>query len=173
LGALQVALNNGGTTTLAQPQQCIGYQGDPAAPSAALLKHNGLHIEIQIDRQHRIGSTDPAGIKDVFMEAALTTIQDCEDSVAAVDAADKVVAYRNWLGLMKGTLSETFQKDGSNLTRTLHADREYQSINQSVSGNTLTLPGRSLLLVRNVGHLMTSEDRKSTRLNSSHVKNSY
>src|SRR5690606_41435784 len=83
------------------------------------------------------------------------------------------VAYRNCLGLMKGTLSETFQKDGSNLTRTLHADREYQSINQSVSGNTLTLPGRSLLLVRNVGHLMTSEDRKSTRLNSSHVKNSY
>ncbi|WP_108125017.1 malate synthase G [Saccharospirillum mangrovi] len=151
-GDLVVELVDGRETSLANPQQCVGFQGDPENPSAILLRNNGLHIEIQIDHKSRVGSTDAAGVKDLCIEAALTTIMDCEDSVAAVDADDKVEVYRNWLGLMRGTLSDTFQKDGQSVTRTLADDREYQGLD----GRPLTLPGRSLMFVRNVGHLMTT-----------------
>ncbi|GAB5453350.1 MAG: malate synthase G [Halioglobus sp.] len=151
-GALQVEQANGASATLAEPGQLRGYRGDASAPSAVLLRHHGLHIEIQIDREHAVGSTDAAGVKDVLMEAALTTIQDCEDSIAAVDAEDKVVAYRNWLGLMRGTLEDSFQKGGSTMTRRLKPNRDYIALDDS----RLTLPGRSLLFIRNVGHLMTT-----------------
>jgi len=151
-GELQVALKSGKTTSLQQRSALVGYNGDAAAPSSILLRHNGLHIDIQIDRAHSIGSTDAAGIKDIVLESALTTIQDLEDSVAAVDGEDKALAYANWLGLMQGTLSETFVKDGKSLTRTLSGDRSYTALD----GSALTLPGRSLLFVRNVGHLMTT-----------------
>jgi malate synthase len=152
-GALQVALLDGQTVSLSQPEQLAGFTGAAESPDSVLLCHNGLHIEIQIDPSSPIGATDAAGVKDLCLEAALTTIQDCEDSVAAVDAEDKVVVYSNWLGLMRGDLTDTFQKGGQNLTRTLNADREFTA----PDGSTLTLPGRSLLFVRNVGHLMTNE----------------
>lgn len=151
-GALQVALVGGSVTGLANPAQCVGYQGPAQSPTAILLRNNGLHIEIQIDPQHPIGKTDAAGVKDLLVEAALTTIMDCEDSIAAVDAEDKVEVYRNWLGLMRGTLEDTFAKDGAMLTRRMNADRQYTA----VTGEPLTLHGRSLLFIRNVGHLMTS-----------------
>jgi len=152
-GALVVALTDGGTTGLQDPAQFVGYTGDSAAPSGVLLRHNGLHIEILIDRAHPIGKTDAAGIADVTMEAAITTIQDCEDSIAAVDATDKVVAYRNWLGLMNGTLADTFEKNGQMMTRKLNPDRSFTK----PGGGTLWLGGRSLMLVRNVGHHMYTD----------------
>jgi len=150
-GKLVVALKGGSNTGLRDDAQLIGYQGDASAPTAILLKHNGLHFEIQVDASTPVGQTDAAGVKDVLMEAALTTIMDCEDSVAAVDADDKVVVYRNWLGLMKGDLSESVSKGGQTFTRTMNPDREYAAPN----GGSVTLHGRSLLFVRNVGHLMT------------------
>ncbi|ERO63154.1 malate synthase G [Pseudomonas piscis] len=150
-GKLVVTLKGGGSSGLRDDAQLVGYQGDAAAPTAILLKHNGLHFEIQIDAASPVGQTDAAGVKDLLMEAALTTIMDCEDSVAAVDADDKVVIYRNWLGLMKGDLAEEVAKGGNTFTRTMNADREYTG----VDGSSLKLHGRSLLFVRNVGHLMT------------------
>jgi len=150
-GTLIVSLKGGSNSGLRDDAQLIGFQGDTAQPIAILLKHNGLHFEIQIDASTPVGQTDPAGVKDVLVEAALTTIMDCEDSVAAVDADDKVVIYRNWLGLMKGDLAEEVAKGGKTFTRTMNADRVYTG----VDGKDVTLHGRSLLFVRNVGHLMT------------------
>ena len=150
-GKLLVSLKSGSSTGLQNAAQLIGFNGDSAAPTGILLKHNGLHFEIQIDASTPVGQTDAAGVKDVLMEAALTTIMDCEDSVAAVDAEDKVVIYKNWLGLMKGDLAEEVAKGGSSFTRTMNPDRVYTA----VDGSALTLHGRSLLFVRNVGHLMT------------------
>ncbi|SIT66023.1 malate synthase [Ectothiorhodosinus mongolicus] len=150
-GALHVTTADGQAVALANPAQFLGYQGDAQNPSAVLLEKNGMRLELQFDSTSAIGKTDSAGIKDVLMEAALTTIMDCEDSVAAVDADDKVLVYRNWLGLMKGTLTARFQKGGQTLDRAMHEDREYQAPN----GGSLTIPGRSLMFIRNVGHLMT------------------
>ncbi|MBJ2316952.1 MULTISPECIES: malate synthase G [Pseudomonas] len=150
-GKLIVSLKGGSNSGLRDDAQLIGFQGPAAEPIAILLKHNGLHFEVQIDASTPVGQTDAAGVKDVLMEAALTTIMDCEDSVAAVDADDKVVIYRNWLGLMKGDLAEEVAKGGQTFTRTMNPDRVYTG----VDGSDVTLHGRSLLFVRNVGHLMT------------------
>ncbi len=147
-GKLVVRLDDGKQATLKEPSRLVGYVGEPACPSAILLKHNGLHVEIQFDHNHTIGKSDAAGIKDVVLESAVTTIQDFEDSVAAVDAEDKAAVYSNWFGLMTGSLTVALEKNGRKLTRTLNDDRVYTQPN----GATLTLPGRSLLLVRNVGH---------------------
>ena len=152
-GKLTVRLAGGAETNLVEPEKFVGYLGAAAAPRAVLLSNNGLHIEVQLDREHPIGRTDAAGVRDVVLESALTTIQDFEDSVSAVDAADKAVVYGNWLGLIKGDLQETFVKGGRTVTRTLQPDRIYTG----PSGGTRTLPGRSLLFARNVGHHMFTD----------------
>jgi malate synthase len=152
-GRLIVTFDDGRESTLAQPQQFVGYTGDAAAPRSLLLSNHGLHIDILIDPESPVGKTDKAGIKDVILESAITTIMDFEDSVAAVDADDKVLGYRNWLGLNKGDLAEEVTKGGHTFTRVLHEDRHYTA----PDGSEFALPGRSLLFVRNVGHLMTND----------------
>ncbi|SDI81274.1 malate synthase G [Halomonas profundus] len=149
---LVVSLEGGRETGLKDSGKLIGFTGEAAKPDAILLGNNGLHLEIQIDPNDAIGKTDPAGVKDVVVEAALTAIMDCEDSVAAVDSEDKVGVYSNWLGLMKGDLEEKIEKGGKTFTRKLNADRTWQT----TDGSSVTLPGRSLMFVRNVGHLMTT-----------------
>jgi malate synthase len=150
---LAVKLRSGATATLKDPTAFAGFQGPADSPAVILLTHHGLHVELHIDRQHLIGRDDAAGISDVVLESALTTIQDCEDSVAAVSIADKVEVYRNWLGLMKGTLQVQLDKGGKTISRRLNADRRYHT----PAGDEIVLPGRSLMLVRNVGHHMMSD----------------
>lgn len=152
-GQLVVTLSGGAETGLKDTDQFKGWRGEATQPSALLLAHHGLHLEIVIDRSHRIGRDDAAGIADIMLESALTTIMDCEDSVAAVDAADKLTIYRNWLGLMKGTLTARFDKAGQSVDRALNPDRTYTS----PTGAPLNLPGRALMFIRNVGHLMTTD----------------
>ncbi|MFL0496235.1 malate synthase G [Priestia megaterium] len=151
-GKLVAQLNDGSLTELQEEEKFVGYQGEEESLDALLFKNNGLHFEVQIDRTDSIGKTDDAGVKDILIEAALTTIMDCEDSVAAVDAEDKVDVYRNWLGLMKGDLTSTFKKGSQNMTRRLNPDRTYISPDKK----KISLSGRSLMFVRNVGHLMTN-----------------
>ncbi|SBS27039.1 Malate synthase G [Marinomonas aquimarina] len=151
-GELAVTMKNGEVVQLKDTEKCVGYQGKPDAPSAILLQNNELHLEIQIDPAGFIGQHDQAGIQDILLEAAVSTIMDCEDSIAAVDADDKVEVYRNWLGLMQGTLQESFDKGGRTITRAMNPDRVYLD----KSGNRFSLHGRSLLFIRNVGHLMTN-----------------
>ncbi len=150
---LDVELENGTMTCLTNQDKLVGWQGFSEDPEALLFVNHGLHIEIQIDGENLIGKQHHANVKDIVMESAMTTIQDCEDSVAAVDGEDKVAVYRNWLGLMRGTLEETFEKDGETITRVLEQDRFYKG----TSGETVSMQGRSLMLVRNVGHLMTTD----------------
>ncbi|MEI3605542.1 malate synthase G [Pseudogracilibacillus sp. SE30717A] len=151
-GKLVVTLQNGKTVGLENETQFVGFQGNESDPSSILCKNNGLHIDIQIDRNHPIGKTDGAGIKDIILESAITSIMDCEDSVAAVDAEDKVDVYRNWKGLIRGELSTSFEKNGEKVERTFNDDRVYKT----PDGNELRISGRVLMLVRNVGHLMTN-----------------
>ena len=149
---LAITLADGTVTALAEPEKFVGYKGKTQFPEAVLLRNNGLHIELQINRQSTIGKADKAGVSDIVLEAALTTIMDCEDSVAAVDAEDKALVYKNWLGLMKGNLEASFAKQGRTLVRTMNPDRHYVSPDDK----PLVLSGRSLMFVRNVGHLMTN-----------------
>ena len=151
-GNLEISLSDQSKTSLKNDSAFVGFKGDESNPESILLKNNDLHVEIKIDRNDSVGSTDPAGIKDVFLESAVTTIQDLEDSVAAVNGEDKTDVYKNWLGLMKGTLAETFEKGGSTLTRSLNEDLSFLS----PDGKPMTIAARSLMLVRNVGHLMTN-----------------
>ena len=152
-GELVVRLAGGGAARLARPAQFVGFSGDASDPAAILLRHNRLHVDLRFDRSHAIGATSPSGLADIVLEAALSTIIDCEDSVAAVDAQDKVLIYRNWLGLMQGSLSASFGKDGRTVDRRLAEDRRYKA----PQGYTLTLPGRSLMLIRTVGHHMFTD----------------
>lgn len=155
---LAVQLIDGSSTGLADENQFVGYQGNAKAPSSILLRNNGIHIDIEIDKSKTIGATDPAGVNDVVLEAALSTILDLEDSIAAVDADDKILAYENWLGILKGTLVEEVNKGGKTFTRTLNPDRQYKDGIGAVDAKdgVVTLHGRSLLFLRNVGHLMTN-----------------
>jgi malate synthase len=151
-GKLEITLKDQSKVTLADDDKFVGYSGDLENPKGILMKNNNLHVEVQIDREDAVGKDDLAGIKDILVESAVTTIQDCEDSVAAVDGEDKATVYSNWLGLMQGNLEETFDKGGKAMTRKLNPDRDYSKPN----GKAFTLPGRSTMLVRNVGHLMTT-----------------
>ena len=151
-GTLMATHNTDSQCGLTQPEQLAGFSGDPMQPSCIVLRHHNLHIEIRIDHDHLVGRASPAGVCDVVLESAITTIQDLEDSVAAVDAEEKIGVYQNWLGLMKGDLAARFDKSGGTVDRSLNPDRQYIA----PDGGSLTLPGRSLMLVRNVGHLMTN-----------------
>ena len=149
---LQASLTDGQVVGLIQPEQFVGFIGETEKPSSILLKNNELHLEIQVDSSHQIGATDRARVKDIVLEAALTTIMDCEDSVAAVDAEDKALAYSNWMGLISGTLEETIVRNGKSFIRRMNPHRQYLA----ADGSEMTLSGRSLMFVRNVGHLMTN-----------------
>lgn len=151
-GQLEVLLESNASSRLRSQKQFVGYLGEPNSPTSIILKNNGLHFEIQVDYSHNVGSSDKAGVKDIVLEAALTTIMDCEDSVAAVDAEDKALAYSNWLGLIKGDLEETITRGGSSFVRKMNADRQYKA----ADGSQMSLNGRSLMFIRNVGHLMTN-----------------